>query len=57
MAKEGEEYKDEDFKGIKKYFNTYTLRGRANSAKAVYAVLIPTIIYFAFIRKKKEDKK
>ncbi|RWS01987.1 Up-regulated during skeletal muscle growth protein 5-like protein [Dinothrombium tinctorium] len=49
---------EKQFKGLARYFNSYTVEGRANTAKATLAVLGLTIAYFALRKKKpKTDAK
>ncbi|BES92908.1 up-regulated during skeletal muscle growth 5 homolog (mouse) [Nesidiocoris tenuis] len=53
-AMSGENHVDESkFTGLSKYFNSETLRGRANVAKATYAV-IGVIILYQMVKPKKK---
>ncbi|CAG2062125.1 unnamed protein product, partial [Timema podura] len=50
----GDSHVDESqLKGLSKYFNSTTLRGRANVAKATYATIGLIILYFTMKPKKK----
>lgn len=50
----GDAHVDESqFKGMSKYFNSTTNRGRANVAKATYASVALLILYFKFKPSKK----
>ncbi|XP_045505027.1 ATP synthase membrane subunit K, mitochondrial [Colias croceus] len=48
----GEPVDESQFKGLSKYFNSYTNTGRANTAKATYAFFGVVILYFALKPKK-----
>ncbi|KAG8225216.1 hypothetical protein J437_LFUL012691 [Ladona fulva] len=54
----GDAHVDESqFKGLSKYFNGTTMRGRANVAKATYASVGLLILYFTMKPKKKTEVK
>ncbi|XP_038208823.1 ATP synthase membrane subunit DAPIT, mitochondrial [Zerene cesonia] len=48
----GEPVDESQFKGLSRYFNSYTNRGRANTAKATYAFFGVVILYFTLKPKK-----
>ncbi|XP_076338457.1 ATP synthase F(0) complex subunit k, mitochondrial-like [Tachypleus tridentatus] len=43
------------FKGLSKYFNSQTMKGRANVAKATYAGIALLTLYMVTGRKKKAE--
>ncbi|CAG9767265.1 unnamed protein product [Ceutorhynchus assimilis] len=43
-------YDDPNLKGLKRHFNSTTIRGRANVAIATYASVIVYILYAKFIK-------
>ncbi|XP_026727828.1 uncharacterized protein LOC113493965 [Trichoplusia ni] len=45
---------ESQLKGLSKYFNSQTNRGRANTAKATYAVMGALILYFTLKPKAKK---
>ncbi|XP_046399297.1 ATP synthase membrane subunit K, mitochondrial [Ischnura elegans] len=49
----GDHVDESQFKGLSKYFNGSTMRGRANVAKATYASVGLLILYFTMKPKKK----
>jgi len=49
----GEHVDQSQFKGLSKYFNSTTMYGRANVAKATYAVL-GTIALFFYLKPSKK---
>ncbi|XP_013167158.1 PREDICTED: up-regulated during skeletal muscle growth protein 5 [Papilio xuthus] len=50
----GDSVDDSQLKGLSKYFNSQTNRGRANTAKATYAVFGALILYFTLKPKSKK---
>ncbi|CAK1599488.1 unnamed protein product [Parnassius mnemosyne] len=50
----GDSVDESQFKGLSKYFNSHTNRGRANTAKATYAVFGAIILYFTLKPKSKK---
>ncbi|XP_073987190.1 ATP synthase membrane subunit K, mitochondrial [Rhodnius prolixus] len=51
----GKVEEDPNLKGMSKYFNSTTLRGRANTAKATYAGIALIALYFWLKPKKKVE--
>lgn len=45
---------ESQLKGLSKYFNSQTNKGRANTAKATYAVMGAMILYFTLKPKSKK---
>ncbi|XP_045456088.1 ATP synthase membrane subunit K, mitochondrial-like [Melitaea cinxia] len=50
----GESVDESQFKGLSKYFNSTTNRGRANTAKATYAFFGAVILYYTLKPKSKK---
>ncbi|XP_013144243.1 PREDICTED: uncharacterized protein LOC106107785 [Papilio polytes] len=50
----GDSVDDSQLKGLSKYFNSQTNRGRANTAKATYAVFGALILYYTLKPKSKK---
>ncbi|XP_076271312.1 ATP synthase F(0) complex subunit k, mitochondrial-like [Rhynchophorus ferrugineus] len=47
---EHEPFDDPKLKGISRYFNGTTVRGRANVAIATYGILAATFVYYKFLK-------